>query len=100
MCKLPLNGYENGGAMAVTPDKDLMRDLLLIFSSGSLTFLGSWFLEWFKKKKKKTQEVVEITSSISTAAKESVDTVATVIGILDERLEKEREYFTSKIEEK
>lgn len=78
---------------------ETIQDLFLILSSSFLTFFGSWFIEWFKKRKNKIQEVGDVSSAISGAAKESVDTVKTVIEILDERLQKEREYFISKIEE-
>lgn len=78
---------------------ETIQDLFLVLSSSSLTFFGSWFIEWFKKRKNKMQEVGDVSSAISGAAKETVDSAKTIIDILDERLQKEREYFTSKIEE-
>lgn len=77
---------------------DNQETILTTVGGGILGWIGSWLLEWYKKRKNPKEIEDSIMKNANDAANETILTSQKVIEMLDTRLEKEKVYYDGLIE--
>jgi len=77
---------------------DNQETVLTTIGGGVLGWIGSWLLEWYKKRKNPKEVEDSVMKNANDAANETIMTSQKVIEMLDTRLEKEKIYYNLLIE--
>ena len=85
-------------SILLAEELSLARDIILVLVSSLIGFFSNAVIEVIKKRKNPREVESLVTSQISSAAKEAVETQHSVITMLDERLASERVYFEEQLE--